>query len=123
MGWKAVQAQVSEQYAERVEVSLRDVETGAEQTITTTPTHPFFVQTTRQVARTSEGHVYAGPLSDGYWVDAADLLTGDRLLNDDGTWAEVVSSEVTPEPITLPAEPPTLRRWPRTRHRRPPPDP
>ena len=37
--------------------------------------------------------------ADGYWVDAADLLTGDRLLNDDGSWAEVVSSEVIPEPL------------------------
>jgi hypothetical protein len=57
--------------------------------------HPFFVQTTRQVARTSEGHV----LADGYWVDAADLLAGDLLLNDDGSWAEVVSSDVTAEPL------------------------
>ncbi len=32
-------------------------------------------------------------------MDAADLLTGDRLLNDDGTWAEVVSSEVLAEPL------------------------
>ena len=32
-------------------------------------------------------------------LDAADLLVGDRLLNDDGSWAEVVSSEVTPEPL------------------------
>jgi filamentous hemagglutinin len=99
MGWKAVQAQVSEQHAERVEVSLRDVETGAEQTITTTLTHPFFVQTTRQVARTSGGHVYSGPLADGYWVDAGDLLADDRLLNDDGSWAEVVSSDVSAEPL------------------------
>ncbi len=67
--------------------------------IVTTPTHPFFTQTTQQVAHTSDGHVYAGPLLDGYWVDAADLLTGDRLLNDDGSWAEVVSSEVLAEPL------------------------
>ena len=26
-------------------------------------------------------------------------MAGDRLLNDDGTWAEVVSSDVTPEPL------------------------
>jgi len=32
-------------------------------------------------------------------MDAADLLTGDRLLNDDGSWAEVVSSEVLAEPL------------------------
>jgi len=67
---------------------LRDVETGAEQTITTTLTHPFFVQTTRQVARASGGHVYAGPLADDHWINAADLPAGDRLLNVD----EVVST-------------------------------
>jgi len=99
MGWKAVQAQVSEKYDERVEVSLRDVETGVEQTITTTLTHPFFVQTTRQVAHASEGHVYAGPLADGYWIDAADLRAGDRLLNDDSSWAEVVSSRTLAQPL------------------------
>ena len=32
-------------------------------------------------------------------MDAADLLTGDRLLNDDGSWAEVVSSDVSAEPL------------------------
>ena len=32
-------------------------------------------------------------------MDAADLLTGDRLLNDDGSWAEVVLSEVLAEPL------------------------
>ncbi len=78
---------------------MRDVETGVEQTITTTLTHPFFVQTTRQVARASEGHVYAGPLADGYWIDAADLRAGDRLLNDDSSRAEVVSSRTLAQPL------------------------
>ena len=32
-------------------------------------------------------------------MDTADLLTGDRLLNDDGSWAEVVLSEVLAEPL------------------------
>ncbi|WP_428547342.1 hypothetical protein [Profundibacter sp.] len=32
-------------------------------------------------------------------MDAADLLTGDRLLNDDGSKAEVVLSDVLAEPL------------------------
>jgi hypothetical protein len=48
----------------------------------------------------SEGHVYEGPLENGHWVDAADLQAGDRLLNDDGTWAEVIGVEIEAEPLT-----------------------
>lgn len=35
--------------------------------------------------------VYQGPISWGAWVDAKDLEPGYRLLNDDDSWAEVVS--------------------------------
>ncbi len=60
---------------------------------------PFFVQTARQVAHSSGGHVYAGPLADGYWIDAADRRAGDRLLNDDSSRAEVVSSRTLAQPL------------------------
>ncbi len=50
-------------------------------------------------AHSSGGHVYAGPLADGYWIDAADLRAGDRLLNDDSSWAEVVSSRTLAQPL------------------------
>ena len=42
---------------------------------------------------------YAGPLADGYWIDAADLRAGDRLLNDDSSRAEVVSSRTLAQPL------------------------
>ena len=51
------------------------------------------------VPHSSEGHVYLGSLKDGYWVDAANLLAGHRLLNDDASWAEVVSVSVVNEPL------------------------
>jgi len=51
------------------------------------------------VPPSSEGHTYRGPLRDGYWVDAADLTAGYRLLNDDASWAEVVSVEVVAEAL------------------------
>jgi filamentous hemagglutinin len=38
-------------------------------------------------------------LKDGYWVAAANLLAGHRLLNDDASWAEVVSVSVINEPL------------------------
>jgi hypothetical protein len=100
MAWQSVQAQYSNPYDETVSVTMRDVETGVEQTIVSNRIHPYFVQTTRAVANSSEGHVYTGPLENGHWVDAAQLQAGDRLLNDDGTWAEVVSVEIEAEPLT-----------------------
>ena len=54
----------------------------------------------RDVAKSSEGHVYAGPLENGHWVDASELQAGDRLLTDDGAWVEVVGVEVQAEPLT-----------------------
>lgn len=46
-----------------------------------------------------EGLVYAGPTPGGAWIDAADLLPGDRLLQADGGWAEVVSIAVEDAPL------------------------
>ena len=56
-------------YPDQVHVVMRDVETGAEQTIISNRIHPYFVQTKRKVANSSEGHVYAGVLDDGHWVE------------------------------------------------------
>jgi hypothetical protein len=100
MSVKPVQAQYSNSYDETVSVSMRDVETGIEQTIVSNRIHPYFVQTTRVVVNSSEGHVYEGPLENGYWVDASELHAGDRLLNDDGTWTEIVDVEVEAKPLT-----------------------
>ena len=55
------------------------------------------MQTTRQVANEATG--YAGPLADGHWLYAATLQAGDRLLNADGTWAEVLGAEAVDEPL------------------------
>jgi hypothetical protein len=58
---------------------VRDVETGAEQTIVSNRIHPYFVQTGRLVPAASEGHVYAGRLKNGHWVNVADLQAGGSL--------------------------------------------
>jgi hypothetical protein len=94
MSMKPVQAQYSNPYEETVSVRIRDADTSAEQTIVSNRIHPYFVQTERAVMNSSEGHTYTGPLENGHWVDAAELQAGDRLLNDDASWAEVVSVKV-----------------------------
>jgi hypothetical protein len=47
MDWQRVQAQYSNPYDETVSVTMRDVDTGAEQTIVSNRIHPYFVQTAR----------------------------------------------------------------------------
>ena len=40
------------------------------------------------------------PIEWGAWVEAKDLVPGDRLQNPDGTWAQVVSLKITQTPLT-----------------------
>jgi RHS repeat-associated protein len=96
MDFKAVLAQYSNAYKETVSVTIRDQETAVEQTIVSNRIHPYFVQLPSATGsvKSSEGHVYQGVITNGAWVDAADLQSGYRLLNDDGSWAEVVSVKV-----------------------------
>ena len=99
MGFNPITAHYWNDYPDQVHVVMRDVETGAEQTIISNRIHPYFVQTKRKVANSSEGHVYAGVLDDGHWVDAQHLVAGDRLLNSDESWSEVVSVTAVEKPI------------------------
>ena len=103
MGWKRVLAQYSNPYEETVHVTIRDVEAGVEQVIISNRIHPFFVQRgetsgeqsiSQQVQPSSEGHVYRGPIANGFWIDAADLQPGDRLLNADQSWSVVVGVDI-----------------------------
>ncbi len=96
MGFKAILAQYSNPYEETVSVTIRDQDTAVEQTIISNRIHPYFVQlpASAGAVASSEGHIYQGKISNGAWVDAADLKLGYRLLNDDNTWAEVVSVKV-----------------------------
>ncbi|NBZ90083.1 polymorphic toxin-type HINT domain-containing protein, partial [Stagnihabitans tardus] len=100
-GWFPVLGQSVAPYDHRVLVTIRDMEGGAEQTITSNRIHPYFVQ--RPVVEApppaSEGVTYEGPIPGGHWIDASHLRPGDRLLNSDGTWAEVVSVEERAEPL------------------------
>jgi len=42
---------------------------------------------------------YVGPLENGHWLYAANLQAGDRLLNADGTWTEVLGAKAVNEPL------------------------
>ena len=102
MGFKAVDAQYSNPYDVTVSVSIRDAETGMDQTIVSNKIHPYFVQLPEgaAVASSSEGHIYKGNIPRGQWVDASNLKAGYRLLNDDGSWAEVAGITIEQKPLT-----------------------
>lgn len=102
-GWHVVLGQTVATYDHEVRVTIRDLETGTEQTITSNRIHPYFAQVPEGeiVPAASEGFTYDGPLARGHWIDAGNLKPGYRLLNPDGTWAEVVS--VAERPVTLDA--------------------
>lgn len=71
----------------------------------------------RAIPPSSEGHTYRGPISNGHWVDAADLKPGYRLLgsgphepgrtakpsaandNTPARWAEVVDVWIEQKPL------------------------
>ena len=99
-GWKAVLARYDNRYAETVRVTARDA-AGALQTIRSNRIHPFFARVAAGalLAVAAEGHVYAGDIPGGAWVDAQHLAAGDRLLDGEGGWQEVVSVTVAEEPL------------------------
>jgi hypothetical protein len=93
MAYKPVLGHYADIHSETVDVTLRDVDTGMVQTIISNRIHPYFVQLPDSATSvgSSEGHSYSGTIDRGAWVDAGELQPGYRLLNDDSTWAEVVS--------------------------------
>jgi Pretoxin HINT domain len=71
------------------------------QTIVSNTIHPYFVQLPEGATAppSSERHVYDGRIARGAWVDASNLKAGYRLLNDDGSWAEVTGITVEQAPL------------------------
>jgi Pretoxin HINT domain len=71
------------------------------QTIVSNTIHPYFVQLPEGATAppSSERHVYDGKIARGAWVDASNLKAGYRLLNDDGSWAEVTGITVEQAPL------------------------
>ncbi len=100
MGWQPVLAQYSNPYDKTVSVTTRSSD-GTEQTIVSNAIHPYFAKIPENatVVASSEGHVYAGGVESGHWVDAANLQPGFELLSSDESWQTVVSVDVQQKPL------------------------
>ena len=100
--YKPVLAQHRSRYDETVRVTIRDLETGAEQTIAANRVHPFYVADEVSELRlvvAGGGAPVLGTNATGRWVQAHNLVAGDRLLNADEGWSEVTSVRVERKPL------------------------
>lgn len=89
-------------YGHTVYIDMQGTQSMVRQTIVSNQIHPFFVKRAGYVSPLlmpvgshAEQHVYAGPIEDGHWIQAADLRVGDLLLSSDGDWVEVTGLRVT----------------------------
>ena len=74
---------------------------GKQQTIVSDSKHPYFAQygTDPTPPQPSPGKPYHGDIANAYWVNAANLEAGHKLIDDSGNWQTVVSVRVEPEPL------------------------
>ena len=99
-GWRDVLARYSNRYDDTVRVTAREAD-GDRQTIVSNRIHPVFARIAAGALAgggggviASEGHVYAGDIAGGAWVDAQHLTPGDQLFGEDGSWQTVESVSV-----------------------------
>ena len=74
---------------------------GKQQTIVSDSKHPYFAQygTDPTPPQPSPGKPYHGDIANAYWVNAANLEAGHKLIDDSGNWQTVVSVRVEPKPL------------------------
>ena len=74
---------------------------GKQQTIVSDSKHPYFAQygTDPTPPEPSPGKPYHGDIANAYWVNAANLETGHKLIDDSGNWHTVVSVRVEQKPL------------------------
>ena len=72
---------------------------GKQQTIVSDSKHPYFAQygTDPTPPEPSPGKPYHGDIANAYWVNAANLEAGHKLIDDSGNWQTVVSVRVEPK--------------------------
>ena len=103
MAYKPVVAQFWNNYSQTVYITIRDLETGTEQTIVSNRSHPFYVADVEALPRlVAAGGSHApviGTNETGRWVDAENLVAGHRLLNADEGWSEVTAVRVEHKPL------------------------
>ena len=98
-------------YSETVYLEVENDANGVIQTVVSNKVHPYFVRRTSEVfaearalnvASNGGMHVtseYQGRIGNGHWIEAADVLVGDRMLGADESWHSVVSVQIIKEPI------------------------
>ena len=94
---------------------------GKQQTIVSDSKHPYFAQygTDPTPPQPSPGKPYHGNIANAYWVNAANLEAGHKLIDDSGNWQTVVSVRVEPKPSSpTPSTPSSHRLTPRSPPRR-----
>ena len=74
---------------------------GKQQTIVSDSKHPYFAQYGADPTppEPSPGKPYHGDIANAYWVNAANLEAGHKLIDDSGNWQTVVSVRVEPKPL------------------------
>lgn len=74
---------------------------GKQQTIVSDSKHPYFAQygTDPTPPEPSPGKPYHGDIANAYWVNAANLEAGHKLIDDNGNWQTVVSVRVEQKPL------------------------
>jgi hedgehog/intein protein splicing region domain protein len=74
---------------------------GKQQTIVSDSKHPYFAQYGADPTppQPSPGKPYHGDIANAYWVNAANLEAGHKLIDDSGDWQTVVSVRVEPKPL------------------------
>ncbi len=99
-------------YSHRVEITWSDEETGLETSVVSNKFHPYFVKREAAVEssgnyfkasyNSSESHApaYQGSTPGGQWIDASELLVGDKLLMLNGRWAKVAKKTISEEHLT-----------------------
>ena len=102
LSYQRVTAQHLADYAQVLSLTVRDEETGETQIIRSNLSHPYFAKRAEGTISLATSHAgaYQGPIEWGAWVEAKDLVPGDRLQNPDGSWARVVSLKITQTPLT-----------------------
>lgn len=101
MAYQAVLDTYWNPYKETVYITIRDIQTGDQQTIVSNCIHPFYVSNVvvdlKLVANGSAA--LKGTNATGEWIEAHDLKAGQRLLNQDESWSEVVSVKIEQKPL------------------------
>ncbi|RWX14329.1 filamentous hemagglutinin N-terminal domain-containing protein [Rhizobium hidalgonense] len=101
--YKLVQKRFLDKHPETVYLTLQSENGRVKQTIITTLLHRVFAVLPEGASKAAQieidGQFYSGPIRNGVWIAVKDLKPGDRMLNDDESWSDVVSVRVEAKPL------------------------